>query len=121
MSRASTATAIRRRLATIAGVVALAPGVAAAKGQGLFEVGGSAAESRRFTLDDLLRGWEGFRDIWLMADIAIVRLLAVQICPIIAHNQNDWNKAQDLEELEITKTFIIYAMVGAVIGLVVAI
>jgi hypothetical protein len=96
-------------------------GTAAAKDwTGLFE-GAAAREGHRFSLADLLRGWEGFTDLWLMADMAMVLLLAVLLGAVIAYHPLTRSKAASLEELEQPKTFIMYAMVGAVIGVIVSI
>jgi hypothetical protein len=88
---------------------------------GLFDGTSPAREGRRFALDDVLRGWEGFTDLWLMADMAMVLLLAVLLGAVIAYHPLTRSKAASLEELEQPKTFIMYAMVGAVIGVIVSI
>jgi hypothetical protein len=90
------------------------------KAFGLFdtETGGSV---RRVELDDLARPWLGFTDVWLMADMAMVLALAVLLGAVIAYHPTSRGKASSLEELEQPKTFIMYAMVGAVIGVVVSI
>ena len=82
---------------------------------------GPRVDPRRFGADDLARGWEGFTDAWLMADIAIMLMLAVLLGAVIAYHPTARRKATSLEELEQPKTFIMYAMVGAVIGVVVSI
>jgi hypothetical protein len=86
-------------------------------GFGLFDtnVGG------RGGLGDLGRAWQGFTDVWLMADMALLLLLAVLLGAAIAYHPTSRGKASTLEELEQPKTFIMYAMVGAVIGVVVAV
>jgi hypothetical protein len=87
---------------------------------GLFELG-AAREARRLGPEDVLRGWEGFTDFWLMADMGVVLLLAALLGAVIAYHPTARSKAASLEELEQPKTFIMYAMVGAVIGVVVSI
>ena len=87
---------------------------------GLFDTK-TAGDVRRFGPDELGRAWEGFTDIWLMADMALVLLLAVVLGAVIAYHPTTRGKASTLEELEQPKTFIMYAMVGAVIGVVVSI
>jgi hypothetical protein len=101
----------------------LLPRVSRAKDwSGLFDAGSpSGREVRRFALADLARGWEGFTDLWLMADMAMVLLLAVLLGAVIAYHPLTRSKAASLEELEQPKTFIMYAMVGAVIGMIVSI
>jgi hypothetical protein len=105
-----------------AGLWALSPARALAKDpSGLFAELGSGREVRRLGPEDVVRGWEGFRDLWLMADMGVVLLLAVLLGAIIAYHPTARRKAASLEELEQPKTFIMYAMVGAVIGVVVSI
>jgi len=87
---------------------------------GLFDAS-KAAEVRRFGLEDLARPWSGFTDFWLMADMAMVLGLAVLLGAVIAYHPASRSKASSLEELEHPKTFVMYAMVGAVIGVVVSI
>ncbi len=86
---------------------------------GLFEA--SAARARRFSFEDLKRGWEGLTEFWLIADMAMVLLLAVLLGAVIAYHPASRRKASTLEQLEQPKTFIMYAMVGAVIGVIVSI
>lgn len=71
--------------------------------------------------DDLVRPWQAFGDFWQMADMALVLLLAVLLGAVIAYHPTSRSKAASLEELEQPKTFIMYAMVGAVIGVVVSV
>jgi hypothetical protein len=87
---------------------------------GLFDAN-TGGEVRRFGLEDLARPWRGFTDVWLMADMAMVLTLAVLLGAVIAYHPASRRKASSLEELEHPKTFIMYAMVGAVIGVVVSI
>lgn len=86
-------------------------------GFGLFDtnVGGRGGPG------DLGRAWQGFTDVSLMVDIALLLLLAVLLGAAIAYHPTARSKASSLEELEQPKTFIMYAMVGAVIGVVVSI
>jgi hypothetical protein len=102
--------------------MAVASSARAKDWSGLFELGASSPrEIRRFSLADLLRGWEGLTDVWLMADMAMVLVLAVLLGAVIAYHPASRRKAATLEELEQPKTFIMYAMVGAVIGVIVSI
>src|SRR3954452_3105070 len=86
---------------------------------GLFDA--SAARARHFSFEDLKRGWEGLTELWLIADMAMVLLLAVLLGAVIAYHPTSRRKAATLEELEQPKTFIMYAMVGAVIGVIVSV
>jgi hypothetical protein len=87
---------------------------------GLFDAH-TGNEVRRFGLGDLVRPWRGFTDLWLMADMAVVLAVAVLLGAVIAYHPASRSKASSLEELEQPKTFMMYAMVGAVIGVVVSI
>jgi hypothetical protein len=93
---------------------------AASDAFGLFDAN-SGDHARRVALGDLGRAWHGFTDLWLMTDMAVVLLIAVGLGAVIAYHPTARNKAATLEELEQPKTFIMYAMVGAVIGVVVSI
>ncbi len=70
---------------------------------------------------ELMRGWENFGDLWLMLDMSLVLLLAVLLGAAIAYHPSTRVKASTVEELEHPKIFIMYAMVGAVIGIIVPI
>jgi hypothetical protein len=94
--------------------------VPSAKSFGLFDAN-TGGDVRRIGLEDLARPWQGFTDLWLMADVAMVLLMAVGLGALIAYHPTTRAKASSLEELEQPKTFIMYAMVGAVIGVVVSI
>jgi hypothetical protein len=94
--------------------------VPSSKAFGLFDAN-AESHTHRFGLDDLIHPWQGFTDIWLMADMAMMLAVAVLLGAVIAYHPTSRRKATSLEELEQPKTFIMYAMVGAVIGMVVSI
>jgi hypothetical protein len=79
------------------------------------------AEKGRSNLGDLVSGWDSFTNGWQMADMAVVLLVAVSLGAAIAYHPTSRRKAATLEELEQPKTFIMYAMVGAVIGVIVSV
>lgn len=115
------ATANRSRLGVGASVLAmlLVAGAAQAKGMlGLPEVPEGSA-IRHFGPEDVIKGWDGFRDVWLMLDMAIVFGVAVLLGAVIAYHPLVRNKARSIDELEQPKTFVMYSMVGAMIALVV--
>src|SRR5262245_37196458 len=88
----------------------------------MFDFANRSEEARRrFSLSDVLSGWERFTDLWFMVDMLVVLLLAVGLGAAIAYHPLTRRKATTMEELEQPKTFIMYAMVGAVIGLIVPI
>jgi hypothetical protein len=63
---------------------------------------------------DLAQGWDAFLDGWRLLDMAIVFLLAAVLGALIAYHPRTRAKASTLTELEQPKTFIMYALVGAV-------
>ena len=82
----------------------------------MLDFGAPSSVTRRSSMQDLLTGWEGFTDLWMMADMAVVLFLAVILGALIAYHPAARSKASSIEELEQPKTFIIYAMVGAVVS-----
>ena len=63
---------------------------------------------------DLMQGWDAFLHGWRLLDMAIVFLLAAVLGAVIAYHPRTRAKASTLTELEQPKTFIMYALVGAV-------
>jgi hypothetical protein len=72
-----------------------------------------------YSLTDLARGWDGFLDGWRMLDMLVVLSLAAGLGAAIAYHPRTRQKASTIEELEQPKTFIMYALVGAVIAIIV--
>jgi uncharacterized membrane protein YhiD involved in acid resistance len=70
-------------------------------------------------LSDPFRGFYGFLDGWHMLDMLVVFILAAGLGAVIAYHPRARAKASTLTELEQPKTFIFYALVGAVIAQVV--
>jgi hypothetical protein len=68
---------------------------------------------------DLWEPWTAFLDVWRVLDMIIVFLLAAALGAIIAYHPRTREKASSLPELEQPKTFIMYALVGAVIARIV--
>lgn len=67
----------------------------------------------------LLQGWSGFLDVWHLLDTLVVLTIAAGLGAIIAYHPRTRNKASTIEELEQPKTFIMYALVGAIVSLIV--
>jgi uncharacterized membrane protein YhiD involved in acid resistance len=78
-------------------------------------------KTRSSSFGELSAGWDSFGDGWRMADMAVVLMMAVLLGAAIAYHPTSRRKAATLEELEQPKTFIMYAMVGAVIGVIVSV
>ena len=72
------------------------------------------AASSSFAFTDLWRGWDAFLDGWRLLDMVVVFVLAAGLGAIIAYHPRTRAKASTLAELEQPKTFIMYALVGAV-------
>jgi hypothetical protein len=90
----------------------IAPGlaVAAGQGQGLFE--GSAAQLAA-------AGWAGFLDTKFMADSLGALLLAAVLGAAIAFHPMTPRTVDTLIEADLPKVYIMYAFIGAVIGVTV--
>jgi hypothetical protein len=69
--------------------------------------------------EHVLEGWSTFLDLWRMVDMLVVFVLAAALGAVIAYHPRTRQKASTVEELEQPKTFIMYALVGAVISIIV--
>jgi hypothetical protein len=129
----------RKRSCGLAGRLAAAAALAAAlvasaapalgnKGTEVFGIGGqpaagapapapSGAASDAFLR--LAKGWKAFLDLWHLADVVIVFLVAAALGAVIAYHPRTRQKASTIEELEQPKTFIMYALVGAITSVIV--
>lgn len=90
----------------------LAPGVAAAQSQAqsLFEgAGGQLAAA----------GWAGFLDMHFMADSLGALLLATVLGALIAFHPMTPRTVDTLTEADLPKVYIMYAFIGAIIGVTV--
>jgi hypothetical protein len=72
-----------------------------------------------FSFYDLWIPWLSLLDGWRMADLLLVFALATALGAVIAYHPRTREKASTLPELEQPKTFIMYALVGAVIAQIV--
>ena len=88
----------------------LAPGAAWAQTQGLFDtpVGSLAAP-----------GWSGFRDVHFLVSSVGALLLATALGSVIAYHPTAPRTIDTLEEAEMPKVYVMYAFIGAVIGVTV--
>lgn len=64
-------------------------------------------------------GWAAFTDVVFLAQMAVVLIIAIVLSATIAYHPLTRSKASSLEEIEQPKTFMMYAMVGAVIAQIV--
>lgn len=88
----------------------LVPGMAAAQTQGLFDTpqGPLAAI-----------GWAGFRDTQFMVDSFAALLLAILLGAVIGYHPTPPRTVDRLQEADMPKVYIMYAFIGAVIGVTV--
>ena len=70
-------------------------------------------------MDALLEGWASFRDGWLLLDMAVVLLLALVLGAVIAYHPATRRRVSSLEHFEQPKTLLMYAVVAAVVALIV--
>ena len=77
--------------------------------------GGAPAQG----IDLLLEGWRSFGNGWLLLDMLVVLLLALALGAIIAYHPSTRRRVSSLEHYEQPKTFLMYAVVAAVVALIV--
>ena len=70
-------------------------------------------------LDALRNGWSSFANGWLLLDIVVVLLLALLLGAVIAYHPATRRRVSSLEHFEQPKTFLMYAVVAAVVALMV--
>ena len=88
----------------------LTPGVASAQAQGMFD-----SPSGPLTAI----GWAGFRDMQFMADSFGALLLAILLAAVIGYHPTTPRTVDKLHEADMPKVYIMYAFIGAVIGVTV--
>jgi hypothetical protein len=64
-------------------------------------------------------GWRGFADVGFLVSATLTLLLAVVLGAIIAYHPKHLQTADTLQEIEAPKVYIIYAVIGAIIGIMV--
>jgi uncharacterized membrane protein YhiD involved in acid resistance len=101
-------------VAALASASALAPSAARAEHDGFGEDGHAA----RFTSRDLVQGWTGLTNGWYVADVMIVLSVAALLGALLGYHPQVRRKAWSFEQLDQPKTFIMYALVGALSALV---
>ena len=69
--------------------------------------------------EDLREGWDKFRELPHIVDISLVLLISIMLAAFIAYHPSTRRKASNITEFEQPKTFLMYAMVGALIALLV--
>jgi hypothetical protein len=67
----------------------------------------------------IAQGWMGFTDIGFMVDTLLLLTLASVLGLVIGYHPTTERAADTLEEIEAPKVYVLYAVVGAIIGLMV--
>ena len=64
-------------------------------------------------------GWQGFADVGFLANALLTLMLAAILAAAIAYHPKHGQTADTLQEIEAPKTYIMYAVIGAIIGIMV--
>jgi hypothetical protein len=78
-----------------------------------------AAVPTRQGFELLLEGWSSFANGWLIVDMCVVLLLALALGAVIAYHPSTRRRVSSLEHFEQPKTLLMYAVVAAVVALIV--
>lgn len=70
-------------------------------------------------IDALLEPWRRFGNGWMLLDMLIVLALALALGAILAYHPATRRRMSSLEHVEEPKTFLMYAMVSAIVALIV--
>jgi uncharacterized membrane protein YhaH (DUF805 family) len=83
--------------------------------------GGAVAQALAGQSQDKLAavGWAGFRDIGFMIDSFAALLLAILLGAVIAFHPTPPRTVDRLQEADMPKVYILYAFIGAIIGVTV--
>jgi hypothetical protein len=86
---------------------------------GMDAMGGTALPSRSNGAEALVEGWVDFANYWLLLDMTLVLLVALLLGAAIAYHPATRSRVSSLEQFEQPKTFLMYAVVAAVVALIV--
>lgn len=70
-------------------------------------------------IDLLLQGWDGLADGWRLLDMIIVLLLSLFLGALIAYHPSSRKRVSSLEHYEQPQTILLYALVAAVVAIIV--
>ena len=70
-------------------------------------------------LGSLGEGWRGFADVGFLGNALLTLTLAAVLGAVIAYHPKYLQTADTLEEIEAPRVFILYAVIGAIIGIMV--
>ena len=99
----------------IAALIAVMPGLVSAQ---VDPFSGMSPQASPKTNDwgALREGWEDFGNIAYIVDVSLMLLLSIILAAVIAYHPSTRRKASNITEFEQPKTFLMYAMVGALIA-----
>ncbi len=96
--------------------------IAFAIGVALFALPAWSQQVPEFLLREpgsLGEGWRGFADVGFLASALLTLLLAVILGAVIAYHPKHGQTADTLQEIEAPKVYVMYAVIGAMIGIMV--
>ena len=67
----------------------------------------------------LAEGWQGFADVGFLANALLTLTLSAMLGAAIAYHPKHLQTADTLEEIEAPRVYILYAVIGALIGIMV--
>jgi hypothetical protein len=67
----------------------------------------------------LVDGWLAFSDGWLLLDMVVVLLVALALGSLVAYHPTSRRRVSSLEHFEQPKAILMYAMVAAIVALIV--
>lgn len=102
------------RIAAFLAAVALLPSLALAQRGDP----GDEHSAANFTSREVLRGWTGLSNPWYVVDVLVVLGFAALLGAAIGYHPQVRRKAWSFEQLDQPKTFIMYALVGALAAMV---
>jgi hypothetical protein len=97
----------------------VAPGAAAEPTTGAPITLPARGPTARNGYESLREGWSSFADHFLLLDMMLVLLLALALGAIIAYHPSIRRQAYNLEQFEQPKALLMYAVVAAVVALIV--
>ena len=80
---------------------------------------GAAAHPSEVMIDSSVTGWQALTDVSFLLQMAGMLAAAILLAAAIAYHPVTRKRASTLEEIEQPKTFLVYAMVGAIVALIV--
>ena len=87
--------------------------------QDVFSVSGGNANTDASGVEVLYEGWSSFGDIWMLLDRISVLAMALILGALIAYHPSSRRRVSSIDHFEQPKTFLMYALVSAVVALLV--